>query len=156
MTYSSEILSCYNNGRVSGICFSNDFSLELMNTVMQSVCNYYVVGGLVSYVCLFQQRWVSHHLLRLGSAWHFFFFSAESSRIIHQELDGTLGAIISSFPPTAGIFFYHNAIQRCLSCKSRKKWILRGNQERAHMHTHIWKAFRKQYLPYHIQYIRMV
>lgn len=135
VTSGTEILSCYSNGRVSGFCFSVT-SLWSWWTLS---CNLFVIttwsGGLFL-TCVFRQCGVSHHLLGLGRAWHFFFFRAESSGIIHQELDGTLGANISSFPPTAGIFFYHNVIQRVLSCKSYKKWILYGNQARAHMHTH--------------------
>lgn len=121
-------------------------------------CNLFVIttwlGGLVI-MCVFRQCGVSHHLLSLGKAWHIFFFSAESSRIIHQELDGTLGAIPSSFPPTAGIFFYHKVIQRFLSCKSYKKWILRGNQACAHMCTHISEELSGNNT-YHMQYIMIV
>lgn len=140
MAYTTEIFSCYKNGRVSGFCFSSDFSLELMSTVIQCICNYCLVGGLVSYMCVSamwgdptSRSWKSL-IYFLSWCWE---FRNNPSRVRWNRRDYHIQL------PTQCRNFYHSVSQRFLSYKSCKKWLLHSNQACAYWCTYISEKFTR-------------
>lgn len=142
MTYTTEIVSCHSNGRVSGFCFSGDFSLELMNTVVQCVCNYYMVGGLVSYVCVSAMQGVPPSS-RSWKSLTFFLLRCWEFRNNPSRVRWKLRDYHIQLPTQCRNFFYHSVFQRFLSYKSCKKRILPGNQACARGRTYISEKFSR-------------